>query len=97
MTTQSSWRRFPRLIAAALLLLTFSVTAYVNIQQRVLRWRAARLLADIREIQLGKSNWADVQRLMRRWQAWGGSDESCTADQCIFRIAIQEGFPSRAY
>ena len=71
--------------------------AYVPIQEHILRGRAEHLLFDIREIQLGKSNWADAQRLMSRWQAWGGSDESCTADQCIFRIAIQEGFPSHAY
>jgi hypothetical protein len=96
MTTQSSWRRFLRLIAAALLILTFAVTAFVNIQQRVLRWRAERLLADMRGIQMGTSSWDDAQRLMNRWGAWGKWEGTCTWQSCDYQIVLQDGFQAYA-
>ena len=96
MSLRESWRRTLSLTAVACSVLAV-VLAYVPVQQQILRWRAECLLSDIREIQLGKSDWGDAQRLMRRWGAWGAYDGSCTAEQCIYRIAIQGGFPSHAY
>ena len=69
----------------SLVLLTFLA---VQIQQRMLRWRAERLLADMHQIRLYQSTWADAQRLMHRWGAWGHYDGSCTAASCKYEIEM---------
>jgi hypothetical protein len=64
----------------------------VRIQQGILRWRAERLLGDIRSIQMGKSTWADAERLMNRWGAWGGYEGSCTEKRCDYQIVMEDAF-----
>jgi hypothetical protein len=60
----------------------------VQIQQRTLRWHAERLMADMHQIRLYQSTWADAQRLMHRWGAWGHYDGTCTAASCKYEIAM---------
>ncbi len=60
----------------------------VQIQQRALRWRAERLSADMHQIRLYQSTWADAQRLMHRWGAWGHYDGSCTSANCKYEIEM---------
>jgi hypothetical protein len=69
----------------SLLIITFLA---VQIQQRTLRWRAERLSADMHQIRLYQSTWADAQRLMHRWGAWGDYDGSCTAASCKYEIEM---------
>ena len=64
--------------------------ASVSIQQHVLRWRAERLLADIKSIEMGKNTWGDAQRLIYRWGKWGEYRGSCTSDRCSYRIDLNE-------
>ena len=70
----------------SLVLLTFLA---VQTQQRMLRWRAERLLADMHQIRLYQSTWADAQRLMHRWGAWGYYEGSCTAASCTYQIEFR--------
>jgi hypothetical protein len=72
-------------IVLSLVLLTFLA---VQVQQRTLSWRAERLLADMHQIRLYQSTWADAQRLMHRWGAWGHYDGTCTAASCKYEIAM---------
>jgi hypothetical protein len=72
-------------VVLSLVLLTFLA---VQIQQRTLRWRAERLMADMHQIRLYQSTWADAQRLMHRWGAWGHYDGSCTAASCKYEIEM---------
>ena len=88
MAFRTSWGRALRVVGLAVLVLVAGLAVYVQIQQHILRWRAERLLVDIREIQMGKSTWADAQRLMTRWGAWGGWQGSCTAKRCDYQIVI---------
>jgi hypothetical protein len=84
------------LAALAVVLMTF---AAVQFQQRLLRWRAERLMADMHQIRLYQSTWADAQRLMHRWGAWGHYDGSCTAESCRYEIEIGDpiyGFNPRS-
>jgi hypothetical protein len=69
----------------SLILITFLA---VQIQQRTLRWRAERLSADMHQIRLYQTTWADAQRLMHRWGAWGHYDGSCTAASCKYEIEM---------
>jgi len=71
----------------ALALLTL---AAVQFQQRLLRYRAEQLMADMHKIRLYQSTWADAQRLMNRWGAWGNYDGTCTASQCRYEITLTD-------
>lgn len=73
-------------LASCLLLLAFLT---VQIQQRILRWRAERLLADMHKIRLYQSTWTDAERMMHRWGAWGHYDGSCTAESCKYEIELR--------
>ena len=90
MASHVRWGRFFRIAGIAVLALIFCLAAVVPIQQRILRWRAERLLNDIREIQMGKSTWADAQRLMSRWGKWGKWEGSCDAQHCEYQIVLQD-------
>ena len=75
------------LLALALALLTL---ATVQFQQRLLRHRAEQLMADIHQIHLYRSTWADAQRLITRWGAWGHYDGTCTAAECRYQITFTD-------
>ena len=77
--------RVAGLAALGVVLLAF---AAVQAQQWMLRWRAERLMADMHQIRLYQSTWADAQRLMNRWGAWGHYDGSCTAAECRYEIDV---------
>lgn len=72
--------------------LLIGIAASVQIQQHILRWRAEHLLSDIRDLQLGKSTWADAQEIMTRWGAWGRYEGLCTGQQCNYQIEIRDSF-----
>lgn len=90
MASHVRWGRLIRIAAVAILAPIICLIAAVRIQQYVLRWRAEQLLADIRQIQMGKSTWADAQRLMHRWGKWGRWEGSCDARSCDYQIAMQD-------
>ncbi len=71
-------------LAALILLLAIGVQA----QQWLLRWRCERLMADMHQIRLYESTWADAQRLMNKWGAWGHYEGSCTAQDCHYQITL---------
>ncbi len=79
--------RVAGLAALAVVLLTFIT---VQFQQRLLRYHAERLMADMHQIRLYQSTWADAQKLMYRWGAWGHYDGSCTAERCLYRIEMTD-------
>ena len=70
--------------------LSFVLVAFlaVQIQQRMLGWRAEQLLAEMHQIRLYQSTWADAQQLMHRWGAWGHYDGICTAESCKYEIEM---------
>jgi hypothetical protein len=72
-------------VAVSLVLITFLA---VQTQQWMLRGRAERLMADMHQIRLYQSTWADAQRLMHRWGAWGHYEGSCTAASCVYGIEM---------
>src|ERR1700759_4734177 len=72
-------------VALSLALITFLA---VETQQRMLRGRAERLMADMHQIRLYQSTWADGQRLIHRWGAWGHYEGSCTAASCVYGIEM---------
>jgi hypothetical protein len=85
--TFRSWAVRIVLVAGGLFLSLVLITfLMVQIQLIISRWRAERLSADMHQIRLYQSTWADAQRLMHRWGAWGHYDGSCTAANCHYAI-----------
>jgi hypothetical protein len=79
-------------LAVGVVIVTVALLVVVQIEQRVVRHRAKRLLADIRSLQPGKSNWSDAQRLITQWGAWGHYDGRCDAHSCEYSIVMVDRF-----
>lgn len=92
MASHVRWGRWIRIACIAILAPIVCLVSVVRLQQYVLRWRAERLLADIRQIQMGKSTWADAQRLMHRWNKWNVSWDGleCNARSCNYAISLDD-------
>jgi hypothetical protein len=73
--------------AVVVLLVAF---AYVQTQQYLLRYRATHLLADFQALRLKQSTWADAQRLMSRWGAFGHYQGICQAEACTYFITLED-------
>jgi hypothetical protein len=56
--------------------------------QWLLRWRSERLMAEMHRIRLFQTDWAEAQKLMHEWGAWGHYDGNCTAADCRYEITI---------
>lgn len=87
-------RSGPRQFLFALMILFFTAWATGEAAQWLLRWRAQRLLNDIRSLTVDRSQWADVQPMMGRWGKWSSPSGACTAEFCNYRINIVQTLPS---
>jgi hypothetical protein len=86
-------RRFRQL---PLILLVILGVAWISGEaaQRLLRWRAEKLLADIRTLQVNHSTWADAQQVAEKWAQWGTPKPGCTADACTVQIDLVQTLPA---
>ncbi|MGB8260496.1 MAG: hypothetical protein WCE75_09100 [Terracidiphilus sp.] len=75
---------------AAALVLVLAAFAAVQASQWLLRWRAERLMREMHQIRLYQSTWADAERLMHEWGAWGHYDGTCTAADCRYVIELTD-------
>lgn len=94
MKARKRWVRILRFIAVVVGVCLAVMVGVVQGQQWLLRWRAERLLADVRAIQLGKSTVTDAQHLMDKWGAWGERQGDCAKDWCEFHVSFDD--PSNA-
>jgi hypothetical protein len=91
MVSSATWfLRILRVTCLAVLALVLMTLATIQFQQRLLRHRAELLMADMHQIHLYRSTWADAQRLMTKWGAWGHYDGTCTAGKCRYRITLTD-------
>jgi hypothetical protein len=78
------------------LALVAGLAIFVQIQQRILRWRAERLLADVRELQSHESTRAEARKLLTRWDAWDDAwdsdNNSCARESCEYYIRLVDSF-----
>jgi hypothetical protein len=61
--------------------------------QWLLRWRAQRLLTDIRSLEVNRSGWSDAQAVIKKWGRSGTSTGSCTSEACNYRIDLVQTIP----
>jgi hypothetical protein len=62
----------------------------IHIQQYLLRYRAERLLSDIRGLDLRVSTFADAQKIFQRWEKWGHYEGACTEKRCRFEVGLND-------
>ncbi len=62
----------------------------IQVEQRVVRHRAERLLTDFHSIRLRQSAWQDAQNLMQKWSEYGEADGPCNASQCGYAIQLKD-------
>ena len=79
-----------RVTVLAGLCLVVVAFAMVQALQWVLRWRAERLLVDVRELQIKEGTWQDAQKIMMRWRPWGLGESSCTSQECFFYVRMRD-------
>jgi hypothetical protein len=82
--------RILRITTIALVALLVLAFLFVQGQQYLLRYRSRHLLADFHSLRLKQSTWADAQRLMSHWGAFGHYDGTCTAADCMYFITLQD-------
>lgn len=90
MTSMKLLKRTVQIACITASVLVIPTFLAVQFQQRLLQWRAEQLMADMHQIRLYQSNWADAQRLMSRWGAWGHYDGSCTAERCRYSVRLTD-------
>lgn len=88
----SAWGRSRQFVLAILVLLAAAWTSG-EAAQWLVRWRAERLLADIRSLEVNRSQWSDVQPVMHRWGQWSTLPGPCTAQACNYRINFEQTLP----
>lgn len=79
----------PFLRAAALGICIIFLLAILSIQveQRVLRRRAERLLIDIRSLEIHRATFSDVEGLGRKWKRLAHYESNCTERACALEIS----------
>lgn len=77
--------RWTRRLLATLAVLILIAWMWAWGAQWVLRWRAERLLADIRTLEVGRSTGADVQQFARSRPEWERSQ--CKGEECVYYSA----------
>jgi len=62
------------------------VTVLIQMEQRVLRRRAERLLTDIRSLEIHRATFTDVQNLRRKWRSLAHLEGNCAEGACTVEI-----------
>jgi hypothetical protein len=87
---QQKYLRWLRRGALVLIVCYAALLIYVQVSERVMRHRAERLLATMRELQVGKSGWVDLQQIRTQWGAWGSSQGPCTEERCEYSVSLTD-------
>lgn len=84
-------RIFPS-CAAAVLLVVISAVLFVEIQKRILRYRAEKLLSDVRSLTLRQSSFAQADEVRRKWHKWIKYEDrnDCNPARCDFGVFLQD-------
>jgi hypothetical protein len=85
--------RSSRQILLTILILLGAAWASGEAAQWLLRWRAQKLLTDVRSLEVNRSGWPDAQQIMTKWAQWGKSSASCTAEACAYQINLIQVLP----
>jgi hypothetical protein len=64
--------------------------AAIHVQQRILRHRAERLLADVRSLRVGRSTFAQAAVVFSHWSDRGSYSTPCSEQSCDFSVGIYD-------
>jgi hypothetical protein len=81
-------------VLAALAVLVVSAWAIAYAGQWLLRWRAERLLGEIRSLQVNRSTLAEVKPLIAKWSKTQEVSTDCTAEDCQYGVTLTDVLPA---
>jgi len=84
------WPR--RIILATLILLSIAWT-YEEASQWLFRYRAEKLLAESRALEVNQSSLSEAQALLQRWSRYGTTLSRCNGDLCRSSFFIRQFLP----
>ena len=88
----SKWFRFARKLAKIFLIVSVVLLVlcvlWVQIENRVMRHRAERLIGGFNRLRVNQSTGADIQEFLNPWKAQIPSWETCTEKSCIVNFSI---------
>jgi hypothetical protein len=87
--------RWLRRTAITSLALLAAAWLFGEAEQWLLRWRAERLLADIRTLQGNRGSWVDAERFIGKWYKWRLNTDLCTPESCIYTVQPAFILPER--
>lgn len=76
-----------------ILLLLIIGWAVEYMQQWIFGWRAERLLADVKALEIKPNSWGEAQRFMHTWGRWGGYEGTCNEQECYYSVWIRHIVP----
>jgi hypothetical protein len=82
--------RYMLYVGFSLLAVYVLLFAAVQIQQRILRRRAEKLLADVRSLRVRSATFDQAVEVFDHWQPWGSYDLPCSHESCRFYIALYD-------
>jgi hypothetical protein len=88
--------RGARLVRGARITVVVTIVCYaalllfVQVNERVVRRRAERLLSEMRAIEVGGSTWQDLHGIQTRWGAYGHSEGECVPKQCEYLVEVND-------
>src|SRR5262249_11124952 len=71
------------------------IAGTINLERWVLRWRAERLLTEIRSLELRKSTFADAREVMGRWRTESHELGPCRPEWCDIEITLNRDILKR--
>jgi hypothetical protein len=96
MVSNSGVRKFRRLVRIILTIVALAIVVVtaIQIEQRMLRVRAQRLLDGVRSLELRKSSYEETARFLADWNRWVQYDGPCSAAECSAAIDLNDFFVS---
>jgi hypothetical protein len=82
-----TFARLLRIVALSILVALLFVIGLIQIEQHLLRWRAERLLNDIRSLEIHRSTFSDLQDLKRKWKSLANFEDNCSEASCTLDIS----------
>jgi hypothetical protein len=80
---------------AGMLIFLFLLAAVIRLDHYLLRWRAERLLSDIRSLDLRKSTYVDARNVINRWRDDTRQQGPCRTDWCDVEITLNKNVLDR--
>lgn len=85
--------RWSHRVLPGLISLLIVAWAVGEVLQWRMRWRAEKLLDDVRSLQVNRSTDAEARALLQKWARWGSVQTYCREDGCNAYVVVRRWMP----